>query len=125
LLVTHHPILPAALSGLSGRNRLVVACAEAGVPILLSGHIHRPSIDIVSLRGTGVDRWALAVVAGTATSRRTRGTSNAYGLLNLAGPMATGATLSAQIREPVGAAWAAVRTQRFVYTPEGVTARDS
>ncbi len=124
LLVTHHPVLPAELSGLRGRNRLVVACAEVDVTILLSGHIHTSSIDLVSLHGAGVQHRALAVVAGTATSRRTRGTSNAYGLLNLAGPMEAGATLSAQIRESVGSGWVAVRTDRFVYTPEGVTASD-
>lgn len=124
LLVTHHPVLPEKLSGLNGRKRLVDACADAGVTILLSGHTHTPSVDIVTLCETGVQHRALAVVAGTATSRRTRGTSNAYGLLNLAEPMEAGATLSTQIRERVGSGWVAVRSDRFVYTPEGVTASD-
>ncbi len=128
LLVTHHPVLPPELSGLKSRDprsRWRFALRGRWWRFCSSGHIHTPSVDIVTLRGAGVQHRALAVVAGTATSRRTRGTSNAYGLLNLAGPMEAGATVSTQIRERVGSGWADVRTDRFVYTREGVAPSDS
>ena len=64
LLVTHHPVLPASLSGLVGRGPLVEACAESGVSVLLSGHTHVPNVDIVTTHARGVRNTALAVGTG-------------------------------------------------------------
>ena len=122
LLVTHHPVLPASLSGLLGRGALVEACAETGVSVLLSGHTHVPSVDIVVMEAVGVRHQALAVGAGTAISRRTRGVPNAYSVLDLAGPMVTGAALTVQILQPDGTAWLVSRSERFTYGPEGIVA---
>ena len=122
LLVTHHPVLPQTLSGLVGRGPLVEACAETGVSVLLSGHTHVPSVDIVTTEAVGVRHQALAVGAGTAISKRTRGVPNAYAVLDFAGPMAMGATLTIEIRQPDGTAWAAARSERFAYGPEGIVA---
>lgn len=122
LLVTHHPVLPASLSGLVGRGALVEVCAEAGVSVLLSGHTHVPSVDIVAMEAVGVRHQALAVGAGTAISRRTRGVPNAYAVLDLAGPMVTGAALTVQILQPDGTAWIVSRSERFAYGPEGIVA---
>ena len=122
LLVTHHPVLPASLSGLVGRGPLVEACAEAGVSVLLSGHTHVPSVDMVAIEAEGVRHQALAVGAGTAISRRTRGVSNAYAVLDFAGPMVTGAALTVQILQPDGTAWLVSHSERFASGPEGIVA---
>ena len=73
ILVTHHPVLPAMRSGLRGRTPLVEACAQSGACVLLSGHTHVPSMDLVQTETTGIRHHALAVGAGTAISTRTRG----------------------------------------------------
>ena len=122
LVVTHHPVLPAGLSGLVGRELLVSACAEAGVAILLSGHTHTPSADVVDLDGPGVHRRALALVTGTAISSRTRGTANAYEVIRLDGPMQEGTPITVQVREPTSHGWSDSRTARFGYTSDGVVA---
>lgn len=120
LLVTHHPVLPASLFGLVGRGALVEACAETGVSVLLSGHTHVPSVDIVTMEAVGVRHQALAVGGGTAISRRTRGVPNAYAVLDLEGPMVRGAALTVQIHQAEGTAWLVARSERFAYGPEGI-----
>ncbi|MGV8964740.1 MAG: metallophosphoesterase family protein [Cellulomonas sp.] len=120
LLVSHHPVLPPALSSMAGRRRLVGACAGAGVAILLSGHTHRPAAGLVSLGATVGRRRALSVVAGTATSTRTRGTPNAYTVLHLSDRMEAGASVVVQVREPAGQGWGAARVARFAYSPHGM-----
>ncbi len=122
LLVTHHPVLPPGLSGLVGRGLLVDACAQAGVAVLMSGHTHTASIDVVSLNALEGRHSALAVVAGTATSRRTRGTPNSYGVLRLSDSMNVGARLALEVRQPVEMDWSIARTARFEYTSQGVVA---
>ena len=122
LLVTHHPVLPARLSGLVGRDLLVGACAESGVALLLSGHTHTPSADVVDLDGPGVRRRALALVSGTAISSRTRGTANAYEVIRLHGPMLPGTPISVQVREPTSTGWSGRCTTHFRYTSHGVAA---
>lgn len=122
ILVTHHPVLPPNLSGLVNRDLLVDACARAGVAVLLSGHTHTPAMDIVDLAapGHGAGCSALGVVAGTAVSRRTRGTPNAYAVLHLAGPMEPGATITVQVRHPAGSVWTPGRSAQFRYAAHGV-----
>ena len=116
VLVTHHPVLPSNLSSLRGRQRLVDACDQVGVPVLLSGHTHAASIDIVTLgAGGGRERHALSVVAGTAISSRTRRTANTYNVVDLQGAMEVGATVTVQVREPDGFGWSSGRTVRFEY----------
>ena len=122
LLVTHHPVLPTHLSGLVGRGLLVGACAEAGVAILLSGHTHTASADVVDLDAPGVHRRALALVTGTAISSRTRGTTNAYEVIRLDGSMVAGTPITVEVREPAPADWSERRTTHFVYTSDGVAA---
>jgi len=121
ILVTHHPVLPANLSALRGRRRLVEACDQARVSVLLSGHTHRSSVDVVPL-GSDSRYHALSVVAGTSMSSRTRRTANSYSVLWLSGPMELGATATVQVREPDGAGWSAVRTSSFSVGVEGMAA---
>jgi 3',5'-cyclic AMP phosphodiesterase CpdA len=122
LLVTHHPVLPAGRSGLVGRRPLVEACAESGVSVFLSGHTHLPSVDVVSIESKGVRRRAVAVGAGTAISKRTRGVPNSYAVLDFAGPMDQGGALTVQILQPEGTDWTVVRSDQFAPGPDGVVA---
>ena len=122
LVVTHHPVLPVHLSGLVGRELLVGACAEADVAILLSGHTHTPSADVVDLDAPGVHRRALALVTGTAISSRTRGTANAYEEIHLDGAMVAGARITVQVREPTPNGWSERRVTHFGFTSDGVVA---
>lgn len=122
LVVTHHPVLPARLSGLVGRDLLVRACADAGVAVLLSGHTHAPSADLVDLDSPGVHRRALALVTGTAVSGRTRGAANAYGVIRLHGPMLEGTSITVEVREPTSTGWSEARTSGFGFSSAGVVA---
>ena len=74
------------------------------------------------MEAAGIRHQALAVGVGTAISRRTRGVLNSYAVLDLAGPLVTGATLTVQILEPDGTGWFAARSERFEYGPEGAVA---
>ena len=122
LMVTHHPVLPAHLSGLVGRDQLAGACAEARVALLLSGHTHSPTAHLVDLDAPGVHRHALALVTGTAISTRTRGSSNAYEVLELDGAMVAGARITVRVRESTGAGWSEGRVSRFGFASDGVVA---
>ncbi len=122
LVVTHHPVLPAHLSGLVGRDLLVSACAEADVCILLSGHTHTPSADVVDLDVPGVHRHGLALVAGTAISRRTRGMGNAYEVVHLDGAMVAGGSVTVRLRQPTSTGWSDSRTTHFAYDSNGIVA---
>jgi predicted phosphodiesterase len=83
VLVTHHPLLPAGLSSLAGRSRLIRTAATAGVDVLLSGHTHDPLLAPVDLRAGAVRATALSAVAGTAASTRLRASPNSYILLRI------------------------------------------
>lgn len=123
LLVTHHPLLPAERSGLVGRRLLADACAHARASVLLAGHTHTASATVVTLDSQEHPWRSLAVTAGTAMSRRTRGTPNAYAVVRLSGPMREGETLSVDIRELHGTGWSTTRSMPFGYGAGGVFSR--
>ena len=122
LLVTHHPVIPPGLSGLAGRDVLVDACAQAGVAVLMSGHTHTSSTDVVCLDVPEHRHSALAMVAGTTISKRTRGTPNSYGVLRLSDAMDVGARLTLEVRQPTDGCWSLAHTAHFEYSPDGVVA---
>lgn len=124
LLVTHHPVLPERLSALLGRRHLVGACAFAHVAVLLAGHTHVPSLDVVPLGGISAPS-ALAAVSGTTISRRTRGGSNSYLVLRLSQMMEIGSKFTVELREADEAEWIVGSAARFELTDKGVTPRES
>ncbi|MFC4068721.1 metallophosphoesterase family protein, partial [Actinoplanes subglobosus] len=75
LLALHHPPLATGTAALIGRERLLSAVRAARVDLVLAGHTHVP--DVRTHDGT------VFVVAGTATSRRLRGTGCSWSLITV------------------------------------------
>ena len=75
VVMLHHPVRAVEESDVAnlliGRERAVPAWVDAGMDLLLAGHIHLPYQ--VALTGTDAQRKAWAVQAGTGISRRVRG----------------------------------------------------
>lgn len=70
LLALHHPPFGPGSAGLLGRRGLREALDRARVDVILAGHTHVPDVRVYELGG---GHRVTVVVAGTATSRRTRG----------------------------------------------------
>ncbi|WP_433788895.1 metallophosphoesterase family protein [Actinoplanes sp. CA-252034] len=75
VLALHHPPLATGSAALIGRGRLLDAVRDARVDLVLAGHTHVP--DVRFRGGTAF------VVAGTATSRRLRGTGCSWSLISV------------------------------------------
>jgi 3',5'-cyclic AMP phosphodiesterase CpdA len=75
VLALHHPPRAGGLARMVGRDRLLRAVASARVDLVLAGHTHVPRADLVRLDGA---HTPVEVVAGTAVSRRTRGTGRSW-----------------------------------------------
>ncbi|SPB13032.1 metallophosphoesterase [Caballeronia novacaledonica] len=78
VVVTHQPVAVTRAQDeknlLHGRERAVQRWARAGADLILGGHIHLPYVLPLHDTFAGVMRRMWAVQAGTALSRRTRGT---------------------------------------------------
>ncbi|HCP77512.1 MAG TPA: DNA repair exonuclease, partial [Pusillimonas sp.] len=79
-VVTHQPVFVTHAEDeehlLRGHQKAVAEWAQAGVDLILGGHIHRPFISGLHDRFTSLQRPAWVVQAGTAVSTRIRHDSN-------------------------------------------------
>lgn len=93
VLFTHHPFLPppdAPRTRLVSRHKLALpALEEAGVDLLLAGHLHKAYSGDLATFHTQVARSILVAQASTATSTRTRDEANAYNLITIDAPRVT------------------------------------
>ena len=108
VLALHHPPFAGGLSRLVGRSRLARAMAEAGVHLALAGHTHVPDARLVELAAGGRAHRLVAVTAGTATSRRVRGTARSWSLIDVE----PGAVVVRE-RYHLGGGWRLGRTVSF------------
>ena len=83
IVAMHHPPSSHALESIAGGPDLERALVDAEVDIVLAGHTHVPSVSVLALRSGDRSRTVLEVVAGTATSDRTRGTQRSWTLLEI------------------------------------------
>jgi hypothetical protein len=81
LLALHHPPGAGGLERIAGRGRLCRALTSARVDLLLAGHTHVPWSGRRPAGATG--HRPVEVVAGTATSRRTRGTGRSWTVIRI------------------------------------------
>jgi 3',5'-cyclic AMP phosphodiesterase CpdA len=79
VVALHHPLSQRGPGGLIGRARLLAGLARAGVELVLAGHTHLPAAERAG--GAGGGHSFVEVVAGTATSTRTRGTGRSWTLI--------------------------------------------
>jgi 3',5'-cyclic AMP phosphodiesterase CpdA len=93
VLVTHHPLFAipvgVGVERAVGRHELALdAIGEAGVDLLLAGHVHHASVhdasDLVTRAGS-----ALVIQAGTATSTRLREQKQSFNVIDIEGGIVT------------------------------------
>jgi 3',5'-cyclic AMP phosphodiesterase CpdA len=81
LLALHHPPRARGLERVIGRDRLLRSLGEAHVDLVLAGHTHLPSSGPIVLGDRS--HQPVEVIAGTATSRRTRGRPRSWTVLRI------------------------------------------
>lgn len=116
VLFTHHPFLPppgAPETRLVDRHKLALpALEDAGVDLLLAGHLHKAYSGDLATFHTQVARSILVAQASTATSTRTRDEANAYNLIRIDAP-----NLSLEVRAWGGAGF--IHAAASTYTKNG------
>jgi predicted phosphodiesterase len=75
LLALHHPPFAEGLARLVGRSRLSRALRAARADVVLAGHTHVPSVQVI--------HDLVVVTAGTATSHRVRDIPRSWSLLRI------------------------------------------
>jgi 3',5'-cyclic AMP phosphodiesterase CpdA len=83
IVAMHHPPSSDHLARIAGHSDLEKALVGSRVDIVLAGHTHVPQVRELQLSAAGRRHRVLEVVAGTATSDRTRGVPRSWWLLEL------------------------------------------
>lgn len=78
VIALHHPPSSRDLESLAGRNDFETALVHADADIVLAGHTHVPKVQELFVGSGTRTRRIIEVVAGTATSHRTRGVDRAW-----------------------------------------------
>ncbi len=113
LLALHHPPFQSGLARLAGRSRLSRALVEARVDLVLAGHTHLPAERQLELVADGREHHLIEVVAGTATSHRTRrDVGQSWSLIRIDGD-----NVAVQERHRVDRGWQAGPTAQFSRQP--------
>jgi 3',5'-cyclic AMP phosphodiesterase CpdA len=116
VVVTHHPFdLPdePEQGELVGRaDAAMKAFSTCGVDLLLAGHFHTSQAGETSGRHPLPGYSALVVQAGTATSTRGRGESNAFNALRIESDRIA---IERHVWRPEAGVYALERTERFVF----------
>ncbi len=81
VVALHHPPSLGGFESLANRAQFERALVDAKIDIVLAGHTHRPKVEQLTIGQSGVTRTIVEVVAGTATSHRTRGTERSWSQL--------------------------------------------
>jgi 3',5'-cyclic AMP phosphodiesterase CpdA len=84
VVALHHPLSSSGLESLAGGGELADALVDAEVDLVLAGHTHVPAVRTLHLGPSERDRAVVEVIAGTATSHRTRGVGRSWSLLEVA-----------------------------------------
>jgi 3',5'-cyclic AMP phosphodiesterase CpdA len=108
LLALHHPPLVHGPARIVGRDALARALADARVDVVLAGHTHQPATRCVDVTGSGAAHRLVEVVAGTATSRRVRGTARSWTVIRI-----DPAAIVVEERYERDGAWCAGRSVRY------------
>lgn len=110
VIAMHHPPSQTALAGLVGGQEFRRAMLAAEVDVVLAGHTHIPTVRV--LPGTS-SRPIVEVVAGTATSHRTRGAARSWTLLEIGDSQVSATAHTAVKTSTGGSAWAAAAPEVF------------
>jgi 3',5'-cyclic AMP phosphodiesterase CpdA len=108
VVALHHPPSSSSLEALAGGGEFERALVDAEVDIVLAGHTHVPAVQVLRVGSPPRTRSVVEVVAGTATSHRTRGADRSWSLLEV-----DGRTLTVTEHTAVGRAWHARPPQSF------------
>jgi 3',5'-cyclic AMP phosphodiesterase CpdA len=112
VVALHHPLSSDGLEVLAGGGELERALVEAEVDVVLAGHTHVPAVQVLRVGGPGPAREIVEVVAGTATSHRTRGVVRSWTLLEF-----TDATLTVTEHHAEGGRWVASPPRPIALAP--------
>jgi len=107
LLALHHPPFVGGTGRIVGRTALARAIVRARVDLVLAGHTHVPVTRCVELADRTCAHRVVEVVAGTATSRRTRGTGRSWTVIRIDAD-----TIVVEERYELDGTWRAGRTVR-------------